>query len=72
MIVGIVGAGVMGAGVAENLAQYRFHPPLVDHSESALDGGRRRIRASLRAARIMEKQGAFEAIDEVLGRIRWR
>lgn len=47
--VGVVGAGVMGVGVAQNLAQTGHQVVLVDVSDAVLDNARRELRNSLRA-----------------------
>jgi 3-hydroxybutyryl-CoA dehydrogenase len=53
--VGVVGAGVMGAGVAQNLAQTGHHVVLVDVSDAALERARREIRSGLRAYALFSK-----------------
>lgn len=46
--VGVIGAGVMGAGVAQSLVQYGYRVTLVDHLATAIDGARAAIRSNLR------------------------
>ncbi|MFF5449604.1 3-hydroxyacyl-CoA dehydrogenase family protein [Streptomyces sp. NPDC012888] len=46
--VGVIGAGVMGVGVAQNLAQTGHRVVLVDVSEEVLDNARKELRTSLR------------------------
>jgi 3-hydroxybutyryl-CoA dehydrogenase len=67
--VGVVGAGVMGAGVAENLAHAGHSVILVDVRDSALERARATIRDALRLQRMMTGAKAGPAPSEVLGRI---
>jgi 3-hydroxybutyryl-CoA dehydrogenase len=66
---GVVGAGVMGVGVAQNLAQTGHRVVLVDVSEEVLDNARRELRNSLRAYALFNKgsgvdpAAVFEKID---------
>lgn len=53
--VGVVGAGVMGVGVAQNLAQRGHQVVLVDISDEVLDNARRELRNSLRAYALFNK-----------------
>lgn len=53
--VGVVGAGVMGVGVAQNLAQTGHQVVLVDISDEVLDNARRELRNSLRAYALFNK-----------------
>lgn len=71
--VGVVGAGVMGAGVAQNLAQTGHQVVLTDISEEALDGARSGIRQNIRMATMFGKKGdgPSESADDILGRIRF-
>ncbi|MGW3678698.1 3-hydroxyacyl-CoA dehydrogenase family protein [Streptomyces prasinus] len=66
--VGVVGAGVMGVGVAQNLAQTGHRVVLVDVSDDVLDDARRELRDSLRAYALFNK-GAGVATAEVFDRI---
>jgi 3-hydroxybutyryl-CoA dehydrogenase len=56
--VGVVGAGVMGSGVAQNLAQTGHNVKLLDISESVLEQARGRIRQSIRFQGLFQKKGA--------------
>jgi len=67
--IGVIGAGVMGAGVAQNLAQSGFEVILVDISKSILDRARDRIRQSLRFQTLMKKEKAESSTADVLRRI---
>ena len=52
-IVGVIGAGTIGCGVAEALAASGFRTTLVDSSPKSLERGRSTISASLRCRRIL-------------------
>ena len=67
--VGIVGAGVMGAGVAQDLAQHGFRPILVDISQAALDAAQERIRKSVGVAGLFARSKPADPPDEVLARV---
>ncbi|MFE1458957.1 3-hydroxyacyl-CoA dehydrogenase family protein [Streptomyces sp. NPDC058735] len=66
--VGVVGAGVMGVGVAQNLAQTGHRVVLVDVFDDVLDGARRELRTGLRAYALFNK-GAGVDIAGVFDRI---
>lgn len=70
--VGVVGAGVMGIGVGQNLAQTGHQVILVDVARPVLERARDEIRKSLRFQGMFQKgakaEGA-EGADTVLGRI---
>ncbi|MGW2182073.1 3-hydroxyacyl-CoA dehydrogenase family protein [Streptomyces sp. NPDC001732] len=66
-VVGVVGAGVMGTGVAQNLAQYGFETVLVDVSEEILADARAVIARNARLSGLMG--GPALDPEEILGRI---
>ncbi|MFJ9693765.1 3-hydroxyacyl-CoA dehydrogenase family protein [Kitasatospora sp. NPDC101183] len=66
--VGVVGAGVMGVGVAQNLAQTGHRVVLVDVSEDVLARAQSELRTSLRAFRLLNPGSAVD-VAEVMGRI---
>ncbi|WP_031075207.1 3-hydroxyacyl-CoA dehydrogenase family protein [Streptomyces sp. NRRL WC-3742] len=66
--IGVVGAGVMGVGVAQNLAQTGHRVILVDVSEDVLTQAQRELRTSLRAFRLLNP-GSDVDPAEVMGRI---
>ncbi|MGC2997753.1 3-hydroxyacyl-CoA dehydrogenase family protein [Streptomyces sp. G35A] len=66
--VGVVGAGVMGVGVAQNLAQTGHQVVLVDVTDEVLDNARRELRNSLRAYALFNR-GAGVAAAEIFDRI---
>ncbi len=71
--VGVIGAGVMGAGVAQNLAQTGHQAVVVDISDEVLGRAREEIRKSLRFQGMFQKGAQkgekSEPADTVLGRI---
>ncbi|HBL29690.1 MAG TPA: 3-hydroxybutyryl-CoA dehydrogenase [Acidobacteria bacterium] len=67
--VGVIGAGVMGVGVAQNLAQTGHRAVLVDISEEILGQAREEIRKNLRFQGMFQKGTKAEPADVVLGRI---
>lgn len=67
--VGVIGAGVMGIGVAQNLAQTGHQVILIDVSESILNQAKAEIHKNLRFARMFDKSAAREDPDDVLARI---
>lgn len=54
-VVGVIGAGVMGVGVAQNLAQSGFQVRLIDVTEEKLGSARNLIRQNLRMSRMLQK-----------------
>jgi 3-hydroxybutyryl-CoA dehydrogenase len=67
--VGVVGAGVMGVGVGQNLAQTGHEAVLVDVSPEILGRAEREIRRNLRFQSMLQKDAKRESADAVLGRI---
>ncbi|MGW7574630.1 3-hydroxyacyl-CoA dehydrogenase family protein [Streptomyces sp. NPDC054765] len=73
--VGVVGAGTMGIGVAQSLAEAGHPVVVVDPVHEALDDGPRKLRDGLRTARLLRRtsrrtSGVVPAA-EVSDRIRW-
>jgi 3-hydroxybutyryl-CoA dehydrogenase len=68
-VVGVVGAGVMGGGVAQDLAQKGHRVVLVDLADSILDRARAEIRQGLRMRGLWNKEASSESADAILGRI---
>ncbi|SDI33759.1 3-hydroxybutyryl-CoA dehydrogenase [Actinokineospora alba] len=66
-VVGVIGAGVMGVGVAQNLAQTGHEVILVDTSEAILTQALATIRNNCRFSRMMG--GPAVDADEVLAKI---
>jgi 3-hydroxybutyryl-CoA dehydrogenase len=67
--VGVVGAGVMGVGVAQSLAQAGHRVLLVDVSDEVLARARAELEKSLRFHGMFSKQKGGPPPAEVLGRI---
>jgi 3-hydroxybutyryl-CoA dehydrogenase len=70
-LVGVIGAGVMGVGVAQSLAQTGHRVVLVDVSEAVLERARAEIRQGVRFQGMFRKDGPKVGADEILGRIRF-
>ncbi|MCP4539982.1 MAG: NAD-binding protein [Chloroflexi bacterium] len=68
-LVGVIGAGVIGTGVAQNLAQTRHQVILVDVSDDVLERAKTEIRNNARLGRLFDKSNR-EGIDEVMARIK--
>lgn len=67
--IGVVGAGVMGVGVAQAAAEGGFQVVLVDHAQAALDSALGEIRDTLRLKVLLKRLAPGSDIDEILGRI---
>ncbi len=70
-IVGVIGAGVMGCGVAQNLAQTGHQVVLVDLTEEILSRAKGQIRRNVRLQRMLKKDEGEIDVDEILRRIRF-
>ncbi|MEH2112690.1 3-hydroxyacyl-CoA dehydrogenase family protein [Nostoc sp.] len=68
-VIGVVGAGVMGIGVAQNLAQTGHQVILVDISEDILDKAKQEIRNNIRFQGFFRKSDKTETPDNVLNKI---
>lgn len=68
-LVGVVGAGVMGKGVAQDLAQTRHRVILLDVSEEILERARAEIQRGIRFSRMLKKGEGQESPDAVMTRI---
>jgi len=69
--VGVIGAGVMGVGVAQNLAQTKHQVILLDVSDEILSRAKRTIKKSLRLQGFFKKDKLQEDPDRVLDRIQF-
>ena len=67
--IGVVGAGVMGRGLAQDLAHHGHKVLLIDVDERTLADAKTEIRQSLRAQRMMQKLGGSADTQTVLDRI---
>lgn len=70
-VVGVVGAGVMGIGVAQNLAQTGHHVILVDISEEILQKAQAQIKNNLRFQGFFNKTQTLENPETVLQKIKF-
>jgi 3-hydroxybutyryl-CoA dehydrogenase len=68
--VGVVGAGVMGRGVAQNAAQSGFEVVLVDSVEAQLESAKEEIAQQIRFQKMFNK-GKVTGDDNVLDRIQF-
>jgi 3-hydroxybutyryl-CoA dehydrogenase len=71
-MIGVVGAGVIGTGVAQSLAQAKHEVVLVDTSDRALQRARTEIAGAVRLQRLIAPDQEAGDPDEVLGRISFR
>ncbi|SLM33104.1 3-hydroxybutyryl-CoA dehydrogenase [Desulfamplus magnetovallimortis] len=68
--VGVIGAGVMGSGVAQNLAQKNFNVVLIDITDEALEKARTNIHNSVRFQAFMQKdKSKLDSPETILERI---
>lgn len=67
--VGVVGAGVMGIGVAQSLAQSEYKTLLIDLNHEILERARRQIEENLRFQALFKKVAAAPRADVVMDRI---
>ncbi|HEX3249212.1 MAG TPA: 3-hydroxyacyl-CoA dehydrogenase NAD-binding domain-containing protein, partial [Pyrinomonadaceae bacterium] len=65
-LVGVVGAGVMGSGLAQALAQTGTQVLLVDVSEAVLDKAKAGIKQNLRFQRMFGKRDDVPATKDPL------
>lgn len=68
-VVGVIGAGVMGVGVAQALAQTNHRAVLVDVSDEVLAKAKAEIQKNIRFERMFNKSASLGNPDEVLARI---
>ncbi len=69
-VVGVVGAGVMGSGVAQSLVESGHRVVLVDVADERLESARQAIRQGLRMRNLLgKKPAAGEGADQLLPRI---
>jgi len=70
-VVGVVGSGVMGIGVAQNLAQTGHQVILVDISEDILERAKKEIRNNVRFQGFFKKSENSDSPDDILHRIKF-
>lgn len=66
---GVIGAGVMGTGVAQTLAQAKHNVVLIDISDEILKQARENIVNSMRLQKLLHRSEMREDIDTVMERI---
>ena len=71
ILIGVVGAGVMGVGVAQNLAQAGHRVILLDISEEILKRAREEIAKNIRFQRLFSKTKEQESAEAIVDRIRF-
>jgi 3-hydroxybutyryl-CoA dehydrogenase len=69
--VGVIGAGVMGIGVAQTLAQTGHQVILLDISQDVLERAKQEIRKTIRFQGFFNKTSQTESADEILPRIKF-
>jgi 3-hydroxybutyryl-CoA dehydrogenase len=67
--VGVVGAGVMGVGVAQNLAQKGYRVLLLDISLGHLQRARQEICNNIRLTQLLNRGEKRESVDAIIERI---
>jgi len=70
-IIGVVGAGVMGIGVSQNLAQTGHQVILLDVSEGILERAKQQIRNNFRFQGFFKKGEKADSSDDILNRIKF-
>jgi 3-hydroxybutyryl-CoA dehydrogenase len=68
-VIGVIGAGVMGSGVAQDFAQHGFRVLLLDCTKEILARARQDIHTGLRFQRLFKRSNTQEDQEEILQRI---
>ena len=68
-LIGVIGAGVMGSGVSQNLAQTGHRVILLDVSQEILEHAKSEIKENIRVQSLFTKSEKVESPDEVLRQI---
>jgi 3-hydroxybutyryl-CoA dehydrogenase len=71
-VVGVVGAGVMGVGVSQNLAQTGHQVILLDVSEEILERAKQQIINNIRFQGFFKKGETAGSSDDILHRINFQ
>lgn len=69
-VIGVVGAGNMGAGIAQKYAMEGFPVVVVDLNQAAVERGGERVKSTL-AEGVQRKLFTPEKVEEILGRMRF-
>lgn len=69
MVIGVIGAGVMGTGVAQSAAQAGHQVILIDLTEAALEKSREELYKNIRFSGFFNKGANVEPVDVVMERI---
>ncbi|WP_333031243.1 MULTISPECIES: 3-hydroxyacyl-CoA dehydrogenase NAD-binding domain-containing protein [unclassified Microcoleus] len=67
--VGVIGAGVMGVGVAQNLAQTGHHAVLLDISDNILERAKQEIKNNIRFQGFFNKNEKADSPNDILDKI---
>ncbi|WP_449417838.1 3-hydroxyacyl-CoA dehydrogenase family protein [Phormidium nigroviride] len=67
--VGVIGAGVMGVGVAQNLAQTGHHAVLLDISDDILERAKQEIKNNIRFQSFFNKNEKADRPNDILDKI---
>lgn len=68
-VVGVIGAGVMGIGVSQNLAQTGYQAILLDISENILERAEQEIKENIRFQSLFNKEKKVSRPDDILKNI---
>lgn len=68
-VVGVIGAGVMGIGVSQSLAQTGHNVILLDISDQILENAKQEIKNNIRLQQFFTKNKKANQPDEILGKI---
>ena len=68
-VVGVVGAGVMGVGVSQNLAQTGHNVILLDVSDKILEHAKQEIKNNIRFQQLVNKSQKAKKSDDILSKI---
>ncbi|MBT6052286.1 MAG: NAD(P)-binding domain-containing protein, partial [Candidatus Scalindua sp.] len=68
-LVGVIGAGVMGTGLAQNLAHSSYNVILIDVSEDILERAKDEITKNIRFQGFFGNKDKRDDPEEILGRI---
>ena len=67
--IGVVGAGIMGSGVAQNLAQTGHNVILMDISQAQLDSSKQEILKNIRLQTLFDKSKHKPNADQIMASI---